>query len=89
LQLTDDVEIKPKKLEIGFKKNGKVFTDICIQKNSLKIWINLKKGKLDDPKLLAEDVSEKGHWGNGDFQIQVENDKDLEYIMSLVKQALR
>jgi len=88
-QLADDIELKPKKMEIGFRKDGKVFTDICILKNSLKIWINLKKGKLDDPKLLAEDVSERGHWGNGDYQIQVENDKDLEYIMSLVKQAIK
>ena len=88
IQLADDIEIKPKKMEIGFRKDSKVFTDICILKNSLKIWINLKKGKLDDPKQLAEDVSEKGHWGNGDYQIQVETDKDLEYIMSLVKQGI-
>ena len=89
LQLADDIEIKPKKMEIGFRKDSKVFTDICILKNSLKIWINLKNGKLDDPKKLAEDVSEKGHWGNGDYQIQVETDKDLEYIMSLIKQAIK
>ncbi|MBJ7427470.1 MAG: hypothetical protein JHD28_00700 [Bacteroidia bacterium] len=89
IQLADDIEIKPKKMEIGFRKNSKVFTDICILKNSLKIWINLKKGMLDDPKKLAEDVSEKGHWGNGDYQIQVETVKDLEYIMSLIKQAIK
>ncbi len=89
LQLADEIEIKPKKMEIGFRKDSKVFTDICILKNSLKIWINLKKGKLDDPKHLAEDVSEKGHWGNGDYQIQVDTDKDLEYIMSLIKQSIK
>ncbi len=89
LQLADEIEIKPKKMEIGFRKDSKVFTDICILKNSLKIWINLKKGKLDDPKRLAEDVSEKGHWGNGDYQIQVDTDKDLEYIMSLIKQSIK
>ena len=89
IQLADDIEIKPKKMEIGFRKESKVFTDVCILKNSLKIWINLKKGKLDDPKKLAEDVSEKGHWGNGDYQIQVETDKDLEYIMSLIKQSIK
>lgn len=89
LQLADEIEIKPKKMEIGFRRDNKVFADICILKNSLKIWINLKKGKLDDPKHLAEDVSEKGHWGNGDYQIQVDTDKDLEYIMSLIKQSIK
>ncbi|MBK7887256.1 MAG: hypothetical protein IPJ86_08110 [Bacteroidetes bacterium] len=89
IQLADNIEIKPKKKEIGFLKENKVFTDICILKYSLKIWINLKKGKLEDPKKLAKDVSKIGHWGNGDYQIQVKTDKDLEYIMSLIKQGIK
>jgi len=85
--LSDEIEMQPKKHYIAFKK-GKNITDIGIQKNSLKIWINLKKGKLDDPKKISEDVSERGKHGNGDYQIQVINDRNLEYIMSLVKQAI-
>lgn len=87
LNLSDGIEIQPKKDYIAFKK-GTNITDITVLKKSLKLWINLKKGKLDDPKKLAEDVSSKGHWGNGDYQIQIENDNNLEYIMSLVKQAI-
>jgi len=88
LNLTDGIEVKPQKLYIAFKK-GKNITDITIQKNSLKLFINAKAGQLDDPKNLAQDVSNIGHWGNGDYQIQVEDDSDLEYIMSLVKQAIQ
>ncbi|MDX2190324.1 MAG: DUF5655 domain-containing protein [Bacteroidota bacterium] len=88
LNLSDDIEMQPKKVRLNFKKGKLIVADISILKKSLKIWINLKKGKLDDPKNLTEDVSEKGHWGNGDYQIQVETDKDLEYIMSLIKQAI-
>jgi predicted transport protein len=66
----------------------KNIVDISIMRKGIKIWINLKKGILDDAKHLAEDVSEKGHWGNGDYQITAENDVNLEYIISLVKQAL-
>ena len=88
LNLTDGIEIKPQKFYIAFKK-GKNVTDIAILKKSLKIFINVKAGHLDDPKKLAQDVSNIGHWGNGDYQIQVEDDKDLEYIMSLVKQAIQ
>ncbi|MFV0502019.1 MAG: hypothetical protein ACK5MH_10565 [Bacteroidales bacterium] len=29
-----------------------------------------------------------GHHGNGDYQVIVKNDDDLEYIMSLIKQAI-
>lgn len=34
------------------------------------------------------DVSTVGHWGNGDYMIKIESDVNLEYIMSLVKQAI-
>lgn len=88
LNLGDNLDIKPKKKEIGFTHNGKIFMDICLLKNSLKIWINLKRGQLDDPRNIAEDVSSTGHWGNGDYQIKVSDDKHLEYIMSLVRQGL-
>ena len=88
LNLTDGIEVKPQKFYIAFKK-GKNVTDIAILKKSLKLFINVKAGLLDDPKKLAQDVSSIGHWGNGDYQIQVEDDKDLEYIMSLVKQAIQ
>ncbi len=88
LNLTDGIEIKPQKFYIAFKK-GKNVTDIAILKKSLKLFINVKAGQLDDPKKIAQDVSNIGHWGNGDYQTQVDNDDDLEYIMSLVKQAIQ
>src|SRR5690554_594920 len=87
LNLTDGIEILPQKYYIAFKKGSNI-SDIEIQKKSLKIFINAKIGSLDDPKGLVKDVSNIGHRGNGDYQIQIEDDKDLEYIMSLIKQVL-
>jgi len=55
----------------------------------LKLWINLSKGKLDDPKNITRDVSSIGHWGNGDYEIQVSDDENIEYILSLIKQSLK
>ena len=88
LNLSPDIELHPKKEYIAFKKGKKNIVDITILKKSLKLWINLKKGALDDAKMLTEDVSSKGHWGNGDYQLTVENNQNLEYIMSLVKQVV-
>jgi predicted transport protein len=88
LQLDNNLEVKPKKVRISFQIDKNIISDISIFKKSLKLWINLKKGKLDDPKKITEDVSEKGHWGTGDYQIQIDNDTNLEYIMSLIKQAI-
>ncbi|NLP58560.1 DUF5655 domain-containing protein [Lutibacter sp. B1] len=85
--LTDDIEIEPKKLYIAFKKNKNI-ADIVILKKGLKLFINLSKGNLNDPKKLMRDVSNTGHWGNGDYELVIKNTDDLEYIMSLIKQAI-
>lgn len=63
--------------------------DIHLNKNSLKIWINLQRGQLDDPKGLCRDVSNIGHWGNGDYELKVNSDDNFEYILSLIKQSLK
>jgi predicted transport protein len=53
------------------------------------MWINMFKGELDDPKELARDVSNIGHWGNGDYELQIRDDENIEYIMSLIKQSYK
>lgn len=89
LNLADNTEVKPKKQEIGFTKDGKIFADVCIQKNALKFWINAKLGEIFDLRQIARDVSNIGHWGNGDYEIIVKDDAELEYITSLIKQAIK
>jgi predicted transport protein len=88
LNIADDITVKPTKWYIGFiaKRN---ITDVHIQRKALKIWINLNKGELDDPKGLFRDVSNIGHLGNGDYELQVSNDDNLEYIISLTKQSYK
>ncbi|MDQ1325584.1 MAG: hypothetical protein QG564_708 [Campylobacterota bacterium] len=87
LNLDNDIEIKPRQLYVAFIAGSNI-ADIHIQKNALKIWLNLKKGTLDDAKNLARDVSNTGHWGNGDYELQIKSDDDFEYILSLIRQSL-
>lgn len=89
LNLKEGIEVVYRKYYIGFKLNNSNISDVEIQSKSLKLYINLNKGHLDDPKGLMRDISNVGHWGNGDYQIIVKNDDDLEYIMSLIKQAIK
>ena len=84
--ISGEIKIRPRKVYIGFVAKTN-FTDVEVQSARLKIFLNVKIGKLDDPKKLARDVSKKGHWGNGDYEISFGDDLNLEYILSLVKQA--
>lgn len=84
----DGLEVKPKKLYIAFVASTNV-VDVNVQRNQIKMWLNMLKGELDDPKGICRDVSSIGHWGNGDYEIAIKTDEDLEYIMSLIKQSIR
>lgn len=87
LQLSPDIEVVPKKMYVAFKLKNNI-VDIRIQQKNLIFWINMKKTTLDDPKKLTIDASSKGHYGNGDYELSVSDTQNLEYIMSLIKQAI-
>jgi len=84
--LGDNIEIKPTKYYIAFKSNTN-FADFRIQKSQIKIWLNVKKGDLDDPKKMTRDISNVGHWGNGDYEIKIKPGDDLDYLMTLLRQS--
>lgn len=83
----DDVVIKATKLYLVFKVNNKIFLSMEPLANNLKFWINIGVGKLHDPEEKARDVSNLGHHGVGNYEINIKSDDDLYYFMSLVKQA--
>lgn len=86
LNLDDDIEVVSQKHYVVFKKTKNI-VGIKVQKSSLKLTINAKFGTLDDGKGLARDVSNIGHHSTGDYQIQVDDDNNFEYILSLIKQV--
>lgn len=88
LELGEGIEIRFGKQTIGFLQN-KVFTDLIIWNKGVGVVINLKKGQLKDDLSLTEDLSNKGHWGNGDYRIWLNTNDDLEYTISLIRQSFQ
>lgn len=86
--MTDDIEVKPQKHYVSFKKEGRSIVSVELQQRNIKLYVNVKSGSLDDPKGLARDVASIGHYASGDYEVKAMDDRNLEYIMSLVKQAL-
>jgi len=81
-----DMDIQLFQSYIAFKSRTNII-DVEIQRNALKFWINMKKNSLDDPKHIMRDVSNIGRFGNGDYELKITNDENIEYLMSLVKQS--
>ena len=84
----EGVTVEPKKLYIAFKA-PKNFVDVEVQKHALKIFINLRKGTLNDPDDIADDVSGVGHWGNGDYRVYINSESDFDYIYDLIMQSYK
>ena len=81
-----NVKVDPKKFYIAFKTKTNI-CDIIIMKSKLKIFINLKAGQLKDDSKKARLINDIGHWGNGDYEIVVEDSESLNYAMTLIKQS--
>lgn len=47
----------------------------------------MPKGSLNVPKEFTRDVSNIGHWGNGDYDLTISNEQEIDYVLSLIKQS--
>lgn len=84
----DDIDVEAKKLYIAFKGIRNI-ADIELHKNKLKIYINMKRGSLNDSLKLTKDISGIGHWGNGDYCIIIDKKDDVDNVIPLIKQSLK
>jgi len=66
------------------------FVDILIRKNAIKAFLNMPSGKLNDPYNIARDLTRPksiGHWGNGDYEVLIKNQDQLNKLFELIKQS--
>ena len=63
------------------------FVDLVPQKSKLKLTLNLRFHELDDHKGVAKDVTNIGHYGNGDAQVDISTLMEIPYVIGLVRQA--
>lgn len=93
LRINSKIEIDSKVEYIAFKLNDKNVFDIKILKSKVILWVNKKKGTLStNLEDLFTDCSNKGHNGNGDYELyfislaeveQFINDKVIEEILNI------
>ncbi len=87
--LDESIIEEPKAKYIAYKTSTN-FVDVVIKVSSLKIFLNMKSGQLEDPEGLARDLTKPkpiGHWGNGDYEVKIEKESDLEKVFYLIKQS--
>ena len=63
------------------------FVDIVFQKQRLRISINMKFSEINDLNGICKDITGIGRWGNGDVELFMEHQDELDQIMEIVKQS--
>ena len=89
ISIDEDIKEEPKKLYIAYKLATN-FVDIEVRRMDIKIYLNVRSGQLNDPQNLARDLTKPkpiGHWGNGDYEVKLENQSGLDSVFALIKQS--
>lgn len=63
------------------------FVDIIPFKNKFRLFLNIDYKKIYDSKNLCKDYTNKGHWGNGNTEIEISSVEQIDYIIDLIKQS--
>lgn len=74
------------KLYVAYKLETN-FVDVVPQVARLRLSLNLPFEALHDERRLAWDVTGRGHWGNGNVEVGLDETTDFTYVMGLVRQA--
>lgn len=91
--LDERIKEEPKKLYIAYKLATN-FVDVAIIYGAtvqyIKLWLNVKSGQLKNLKGMARDLRRPkpiGHWGNGDYEVKLEKENEIDSVFELIKQS--
>lgn len=87
--LDDSIVEEPKAKYIAYKLATN-FVDVVVLKDFLKLFLNIPSGELNDPYKLARDLTKPkkiGHWGNGDYEVKLKREEDIDRVFELIKQS--
>lgn len=82
----EGIEVKYNKHYISFKLSRNVI-DVKVQQKSVKVWLNVIYGQLSDLQNITKNVSNIGHQGNGDYEVIIKSDENLNAVFDLIKQS--
>ncbi|MBU2882327.1 DUF91 domain-containing protein [Psychrosphaera sp. B3R10] len=87
--LGDDSQRKELKLYTAFKRI-KNFASICVlpQKDErVVMWLKVNPATVELQSGFTRDVTNTGHWGTGDLEVQIRNEQDLEEAKPLIQMS--
>ena len=69
---------------IAYEQDKRSFCSVHINQSGLRVWLKLKYSRLVNAPNFARDVSNVGHWGNGDLELGISNIAQLKDAEPLI-----
>ena len=85
LSIDESIEESPKKFYIAYKVSQN-FVCVEVKKNKLTLFLKINPKEIKLPQ-NGRDVSEIGHYGTGDFELNISNKEDFEESKEYIKRA--
>jgi predicted transport protein len=86
LNLSPDIKKEFKKFYIAYKLDTN-FADVVVQKQRLRISLNMEFSQVHDPKNICHDITGLGRWGNGDVEVFLDHTSEIDDVMDLIEQS--
>lgn len=89
--LSFDTQVVQKitKLYIAYAIDKNNFCEIVAQASKLRIYIDIYKKNLKDPRNISKDCSNIGHWGTGSTEFNLKIGEDTNYALEIIHQAYK
>lgn len=86
LGLDQAIEEAPKKLYVAYRTTQNI---VCmeVQKQKMLFFLKLNPSQRPGPPGISRDMRGIGHFGTGDLEVTVRNEKDLELLKPLLQKA--
>ncbi len=88
IELDSSIEETPKKHYIAYKTSQNF---VCLQtyKNKITLYLKLNPAEITPMPKQGRDMTNIGHFGTGDFELNIKDNQDFEETKYLVSEALK
>lgn len=86
LDLGDDVNEKPLKLYVAFRRIRN-FATVCVQKKALLLYLHIDPDVVEIDSSIMRDVRSIGHWGTGDVELTITDRTSLQQAFPLIERT--
>lgn len=72
---------------INYVLGKRTFCSLHILRGGLRVWLQLKYDRLNNPPKFARDMKGVGHWGTGDLELAVSSQSQLDETLQCVQMS--